>query len=252
MELIANNTQIIPTVEVITNISKGNFIEANTEKVSLAHLKKDCIIPVFSKDNESTIAHFEFIEKARDAIQELFPDIQVNEPNIRVSHVIKGRIPSAIGKPAKELLSHEKTIYYDRCAFMIELPQITEIVNGNTLSLSIGGVRAYNQENLYSKKSFEKFKVFIGFKNSVCTNLCISSDGFSNTIRIASTAELEGKMIELFTGYNKEKHLGNMELMSNYYLTEKQFAHFVGKSRMIIYLLVLISQVTSILILNAM
>ena len=38
------------------------FILANTEEVSLQHLKHDCIIPVFSKDNEKTIAHQEFIE----------------------------------------------------------------------------------------------------------------------------------------------------------------------------------------------
>lgn len=236
MELIANNTQVIPTAQVVTTISKGNFIEGNSEQVSLEHLKKDCIIPVFSKDNESTLSHFQFIDKARQVVQELFPGMQIAEPNIRVSHVIKGRIPSAIGKSVKELQDFEKTIYYERCAFLIDLPEITEVVNGNKLSLSIGGVRAYNQENLYSKKSLEKFKVFIGFKNSVCTNLCISTDGFSNEIRIASIDELEGKMTELFSSYNREKHLGNMEMMSMHQLTERQFAHFIGKARMYQYL----------------
>jgi len=232
MELIANNTQIIPKEQVITNVSKGNFIEANTVQVTLAHLQKDCIIPVFSKDNESTISHYQFIQKARESAQRLFPDMLVNQPDIRVSHIVKGRIPSAIGKPAKELLDHEKTIYYERCAFMIELPEVKQIVNGNELTLSIGGVRAYNQENLYSKKSMEKFKVFIGFKNKVCTNLCISTDGFSNEIRITSILELEDKMTELFSGYNSEKHLGNMKKMSRYQLSEKQFAHFIGKLKM--------------------
>ena len=32
------------------------FIEANTKEVSVGHLKNDCIIPVFSKDNEITIS----------------------------------------------------------------------------------------------------------------------------------------------------------------------------------------------------
>ena len=32
------------------------FIEANTKEVTLDHLKDECIIPVFSKDNEVTIA----------------------------------------------------------------------------------------------------------------------------------------------------------------------------------------------------
>ena len=30
------------------------FIEANTIEASLDHLRNDCIIPVFAKDNEST------------------------------------------------------------------------------------------------------------------------------------------------------------------------------------------------------
>ena len=33
---------------------------------------------------------------------------------------------------------------------------------------------------LYSKKTVEKFKVFIGFKNLVCCNLCVSTDGFKS------------------------------------------------------------------------
>jgi hypothetical protein len=49
--------------------------------------------------------------------------------------VVKGRIPEAIGKPAKDLLEHEKTIYYERMAFMMTIPSITEMVNGNRLSL---------------------------------------------------------------------------------------------------------------------
>src|SRR5690606_35012615 len=134
----------------------------------------------------------------------------------RVSHIIKGRIPSAIGKPAKELLEHEKTIYYERCAFVIEIPEVTEIVNGNELALTIGGVRAYNQENLYSRKTIEKFKVFIGFQNKVCTNLCVSTDGFSNAIRVASVDKLREQMHLLFSTYNMERHLGSMERISKY------------------------------------
>ena len=58
-----------------------------------------------------------------------------------MSHVIKGRIPEAIHKPANQLLESDKTIYYERCAFVIEIPTIYETVNGNRLTLTIGGVR---------------------------------------------------------------------------------------------------------------
>ncbi|MBA6153944.1 DUF3871 family protein [Gelidibacter maritimus] len=234
MQLIANpNPQhmIHDPVEVKSNPSTS-FIVGNTESVTLNHLKEDCIIPVFSKDNESTISHYEFINKAYEVTRNLFPDLHVQDPEVRVSHVVKGRIPSAIGKPAKELLDHEKTIYYERCAFIIEIPSVKQFVHGSELALCIGGVRAYNQENLYSRKSLEKFKVFIGFQNKVCTNLCISTDGFSNDIRIGSILDLELQMEQLFSSYNRKEHINMMELMGRFKLSERQFAHLIGKFRM--------------------
>ena len=232
MELTLASNGVIPKEEVITEISTGNFIEANTKQVTLEHLKNDTIIPVFSKDNECTISHNEFIGATQKALKEVIPIYNQLEPNIRISHTIKGRISSAIGKPVKELLPNEKTIYYERMAFMIEIPGIREKVNGNFLNLVVGGVRAYNQENLYSKKTIEKFKVFIGFKNQVCTNLCISTDGLLEELRVSDIVQLQEKIQLLFSGYNQEKHLGNMECISKYELTEIQFAHLIGKLKM--------------------
>ncbi|WP_431133688.1 DUF3871 family protein [Psychroserpens mesophilus] len=234
MELIANNNtqnMVLSHTEVVNNTSK-NFIEANTEKVSLEHLKQKCTIPVFAKDNESTISHFQFINETFEMIKSQFPDTNPNPPDIRVSHVVKGRVPSAIGKPAKELLENEKTIYYERCAFVIEIPQFKQVINGNELALCVGGVRAYNQENLYSKKSLEKFKIFVGYQNTVCTNLCISTDGFTNEIRIGSILDLNQNIENLLNNYDKETHLKTMESMSEFSLTENQFAHLIGKLRM--------------------
>ena len=45
-----------------------------------------------------------------------------------------------------------------------------------------GNLKGYNTDYYGFKKSLEKFKMFIGFKNMVCTNLCLSTDGFSNEI----------------------------------------------------------------------
>lgn len=218
--------------ESVIGDTNGNFIEANTKRVTLEHLKKDCIIPVFAKDNESTISHYQFIQKTKEIAQDLFPEFEISEPEIRTSHIIKGRIPSAIGKPAKELKEHEKTLYYERCAFTIEIPSVVENVNGNKLALSLGGVRAYNQENLFSKKSPEKFKIFIGFKNMVCTNLCISTDGLADQIRVNSLLQLEDSVENLLKNYDREMHLGLLSRMGRYILTQEQFAHFVGKLRM--------------------
>ena len=233
MELITVNNNVISQVisEDDVTISKGNFIEGNSKQVTFSHLKRECIIPVYS-DNESTISHAQFIDATNEVVQSNFSGSKILQPNIRISHTIKGRVPSAIGKPVKELKPEEKTIYYQRCAFMIEVPTLTENVNKNRLSLTIGGVRALNQENLYSKRNLEKFKVFIGFKNLVCTNLCISTDGLNADIRVSSVAELKDKINELIQSFDKERFLGNMERMSKFHLDELQFAHTIGKMRM--------------------
>ena len=125
------------------------FIEANTKEVSVGHLKNDCIIPVFSKDNEVTISHHSFIEAVYDAANEVFRGERVDNPDVRVSHIIKGRIPEAMDKPVNQLLETDRTIYYERMMFCIEIPTIYEDIAGNRLNLTVGGVRAYNQENLW-------------------------------------------------------------------------------------------------------
>lgn len=256
MELITvtQNNQLVkqrvPLVDIsLTSIQSGKnelsnkrdilqspFIEANTHEASLSTLKNKCIIPVFTKDNEKTIAHQEFIEMTQSCVQKVFPNEQINLPEIRVSHEIKGRIPSAIHKSAKELLEHEKTQYFERMAFAIRIPSIVETINGNPLSLIVGGVRAYNHENLYSKRTYEKFKFFIGFQNLVCCNLCISTDGLKSEMRVGSNEELQSKIIEVMQNYEAEKHLKEMKELSEHRLTEHQFAQLIGKSRLYNYL----------------
>lgn len=232
MELIQKQTQIVNSNQVQSINPNNKFIEANTQKVSLHHLKNECIIPVFAKDNETTISHYSFVKAVLDRVGIAFLDASIEAPEIRVSHTIKGRIPSAIGKPAKELLEHEKTLYYERMAFMIPISGEQIKVNSNLLDLTIGGVRSFNQENLFSKKNIEKFKIFIGYKNMVCTNLCITTDGLKSDVRVSSVAELEGEIIKLIASFNKEEQLKNMNRLTNYSLTEIQFAHLIGKMKM--------------------
>ena len=233
-------TVINQPVEVVSNheiesssISNNNkFIEANTQQVSLSHLRQDTIIPNFAKDNESTIPHFEFIDAVRTIAQQLFPEGTVMMPNIRTSHVIKGRIPSAIGKPAKELLEHEKTIYYERLAFILEIPHVHTYINNQKLNLTVGGVRSYSEQNLFSKKSIEKFKIFIGYKNMVCCNLCIATDGLKDDLRVSSVEELKSKTRKMFLSYNQETHVDNMQRLTDYTINQEQFAHLVGKMKL--------------------
>ena len=216
-----------------TKVKKVNhFIEANTMEIDLQHLKSDCIVPVFSKDNELTISHTAFIETVWDAANTFFKGEQVDEPEIRVSHIIKGRIPEAIHKPANQLLESDRTQYFERMMFCMEIPTIYETVEGNKLTLSLGGVRAYNHMNLYSKKTLEKFKVFIGFKNMVCCNLCVSTDGYLSNLEVTNTGDLFRYVLDMFHAYNPAKHIHLMQTLGNSYLTEHQFCQILGKMRL--------------------
>ncbi|MCM8569543.1 DUF3871 family protein [Gramella jeungdoensis] len=215
-----------------TSINSTNFIKANTDKVSLSHLEKDCIIPVFAKDNEQTIAHQEFINSALEVVSKHFPNENIDNPEVRVSHMIKGRTPDAIHIPTKDLLPYQKTIYYERMAFSCLIPGITRKIGDHEIALCFGGVRAYNNENLYSKKSLEKFKFFIGFQNLVCCNLCISSDGFAGELKSSSYKELSQKISEVVSQFDMENQYQELSDMRNYYLTESQFAQMLGKMRL--------------------
>ena len=216
-----------------TKVKKVNhFIEANTMEIDLQHLKSDCIVPVFSKDNELTISHTAFIETVWDAANTFFKGEQVDKPEIRVSHIIKGRIPEAIHKPANQLLESDRTQYFERMMFCMEIPTIYETVEGNRLTLSLGGVRAYNHMNLYSKKTLEKFKVFIGFKNMVCCNLCVSTDGYLSNLEVTNTRDLFRYVLDMFHAYNPAKHIHLMQTLGNSYLTEHQFCQILGKMRL--------------------
>jgi hypothetical protein len=149
-----------------------------------------------------------------------------------VFHQIKGRTPDAINKQAKDLLDHERTQYFERMAFIIRIPSIVDTINGNEIALCIGGVRSYNLENLYNKKTIEKFKFFIGFQVKVCCNLAVSSDGFVEEMRVSSYQELQSKILEVLYNFNAEKQLAQMKQLSEHSLTEHQFAQLLGRTRL--------------------
>ena len=232
-----NRTSFFADAEVVEPIAEtvevpNHFIEANTVEVTVEHLANDCVTPVFAKDNELTINHVSFIHTVEDAAKDFFRGEVVNDAQVRASHVIKGRVPSAIHKPANQLLESDKTIYYERCAFSIDVPTIYQDINGNRLYLSIVGVRAYNQQNLYSKKVPELFRVAIGFKNLVCCNMCVFTDGYKGELRASSKRELYRQVLELFQNFNPAKQIHLMQQLCNSSLTEHQFCQIIGRMRL--------------------
>ncbi len=230
-----NNTDIavIEPEEIIELESDRTFINANTITGSLAEVQQQHIIPVFAKDNEPLISHGDFIQATQEITSQVFAGETILRPLIRLSHPIKGRIPEAKDKPANELKEHEKTLYYERMAFVLEIPSITEVVDDNPLSLMVGGVKSYGQDNLYSKKGGdEHFKVFIGFQNKVCTNLCIWTDGFIGDLKVKNLGMLKASIKTLLESYNQNLHIFHLKQLSKYTLTEHQFATLLGRCRM--------------------
>jgi hypothetical protein len=234
MTLVRVNSKpvMVEDIQPIQETTDIHFMAANTDVIKLEDLRKKHTIPVFAKDNESTISHQEFIETVSIVADKIFGGETILKPAVRVSHPIKGRIPSAVGKPAKELLEHEKTLYFERMAFAIEIPSISDSVAENGLNLTIGGVRAYNLENLYSKKSEERFKLFIGFQNKVCTNLCISTDGFKSDVKARTVAELANAAFNLMGNFNVYREIEKYNNLPGTMITESQFAQIVGRARL--------------------
>jgi len=222
-----------PFTPDIDKQAEKHFITANTIAGNLPEMKSVHIIPVFNKDNEPTISHTDFIESMQDVSADFFHGEHILKPTIRLSHSIQGRVPEAKNKPANQLFDWEKTIYYARMAFAIEIPTIQSGIDGNILSLTVGGVKSYHLDNLYSKnKSDQHFKLFIGYKNRVCCNMCVSTDGYMGEVEVGSIAELRAMMYSLFQSYNAQQHLHQMEQLAKYSLTEQQFAQLIGRCRM--------------------
>jgi hypothetical protein len=227
---------ILPQVNEIPQIGLSTdkpFIVSNTVQCSFEEIRDSHIIPVFVKDNEPAINHTDFIDVVRDVSQTFYRGETFLQPNIRLSHPIKGRTPEARLKQAKDLAENEKTLYYERMAFIMEIPSIKEVVSGNELTLTIGGVKAYNQDNLYNRKGVdEHFKVFVGFQNKVCTNLCVSSDGYVRDLKVKTIDQLMDGVLSMVQRYDPALHLKQMKKMDQCSLTEQQFATLIGRCRM--------------------
>lgn len=240
MEYIINNQEVLAQLPallpngVAISSSSQPFIEANTVDMSIKELEEQHIIPVWTTTNEPLISHMEFIETVWETTHKLFPQETIFKPNIRVSHPIKGRIPEAKHKAANQLEPWESTIYYERMMFVIEIPGITQTINGNQLNLTVGGVKSYNLDNLYSKRmqADQRFQIFIGFQNKVCCNLCVWSDGIREELGIKNLNQLAYASENMIQQFNLEKQLKAMQQFTSLQLSETEFAQLVGRSRM--------------------
>ena len=234
-KILGINDKDIIEAEVIEDEEWGdkhpNFIESNTQAITLEELTNKNIIPTFC-DNTLTISHQNFIGSVVEVAKKVFGELTV--PELRVSHPIIGRVPSAQHKKASELRDDEKTTFYQRMAFCAHVKNLTRTINGETVHLCIGGVRAYNEDKLYNRQSTMKFKVFVGWQVRVCSNLMLTCDGNSGTIDCMTEADIMQKSFELFNGFNphKEDTLRLLENLSSTTISEEQFCQIIGRMRL--------------------
>jgi len=232
-QLILPQNQIVVNKEttLITNPNTG-FMGKQAADFTLNEIRNNHIIPVFSKDNMQSISQTEFIESTAEIAADIFGK-NYQSLAIKLSHPRKGRIPSARGKAAADLLEHEKTVYYERSAFLMEFP-IANTVQGNDIFLTVAGVKAYNLDNLNTDglKGRQHFKIAVGFKVQVCTNLCMWADGANLEIEVKSLDALGLEIRKVLSNYSQKSHLEAMRQFGEYEISEKQFATILGKTRM--------------------
>jgi hypothetical protein len=243
MEIVPNNGTVasplvIPTddieeavvLEGTTEEPESHFIESNTLPITLEELSEKSIVPTFA-DGTLTTSHQSFIESVLEAGETVFGEL--TPVDIRVSHPINGRVPSALHKKANELLEEDKTLYYQRMAFVSHVVGLTRSINGQTVHLCIGGVRAYNEDKLFSRPCPTKYRIFCSWTVKVCTNLMIQA-GYIGNLECMTTADIKEKALDLFSGFDpvKEENLRTLEALGNTSITEEQFCKVIGRLRL--------------------
>ena len=219
-------------VEQPVTSSCVSFLDANTNAITMNELRNLCVVPTWA-NQELTISHQDFIDCVHDAAKSFYQDETISTPSIRVSHIVRGRTPDALGKKASELLECEKTQFYQRLAFAFTIPSIYETINGQKLELCIGGVRNYNDLNLYrASKGVEKFSVFVGWRVCICSNQILTGQGVKLSMEVMELKQLYEQVMEMFYSFNPAKDIHLMQQLSNSYLTETQFAQIIGRMRL--------------------
>lgn len=210
-----------------------NFIEGPSNEISMEELTFKNIIPTFS-DNSLTISHQKFIETTRKAAEVIFGSGNITGAETRCSHPIIGRIPSAQHKKASELLEEEKTIFYQRLAWIAQVCNFTSSINGQSVSLTVGGTRSYHEDKLYARQNPQHFRLFIGFRVRVCSNMMLTCDGISENLLCMTEADIFQHAFNLFQRFNevKELTLYNLEALNYVWLTQEQFCKIIGRLRL--------------------
>lgn len=218
--------------ELILNPTSVNFLEANTNAITLEELAEQCVVPTWA-NQELTISHQDFISTVHDAACNVFSGQTINSPEIRVSHIVRGRTANSLHKRTSELLECEKTQFYQRLAFAFTIPSLHECIDGQRLELCVGGVRNYSDLNLYrSNRGMEKFTVFIGWRVHVCSNQVLTGEGVRLNLEVMSLHGLYKAVLDLFSGFNLDRDIRLLQSLTQTRLSERDFAQIIGRMRL--------------------
>lgn len=226
---IVTLTDTDSVIQLDQQLQRNPFILGNTVEVDLQSLQDQYLVPVFSRDNVETISHYEFINTVFDAVQTHFEGQQFNTPVIRCSHEMKLRTKVGSGKFNPD----DCGSYMQRMMFVIEIPSIQRTINGNTLYLQVVGVRTYSETNLLGNSAQKQcFRIACGFVNLCCTNTLVRSDGCNLNIKVTNTADLYNSAMELFSRYDYDQHLKEMQQLTEVMIDVPTLAQFLGRCKM--------------------
>ena len=201
----------LPEDEDIHSPDHPNFIESNTAAISLEDLATKCIVPTFG-DMSLTISHQNFMASVCKAATEVFGPLT----------------------PIECRVDSEKTLFYQRLAWISHVRGLSRQINGQTVFLTIGGTRAYSEDKLYGRQSASKFKAFVAWSVKICSNQMIQCSGNSGTIECLTEADIYQKAYQLFRGFDPEKE-DNLKLLENLHQTrisQELFCSIVGRLRL--------------------
>ncbi len=233
-QTVARAVQFSPVVRA-ENESVGNqferpsFLDGPANAISLADLKTKCVVPCWPS-GEPCISHPLFIEQIRAAAATVFGTEYLEEPEIRTSHPQRSRNASALEKHISEVSEQERYLWYERMCFCIVI-SATDIINGQETRLIVGGVRAMNNENIRSRRGIERFKIFISTRVTICSNLCIFTDGTIDKLEVTEASQIYDNAVQLFQNFNPDLNRHRLEMLNQTTMSTEDFSHIVGKLR---------------------
>lgn len=187
------------------------FIEANSAAVSWKELTEESILPSYA-DGEIVVPHSHFIQALVMAVHDALPQDTFGPVEIRASHLTQGRVPSAIYKKTSELLESDKTKYWERICFCVQITSRQTYILGEPATLTFGGCRSLQDINFHGRKTSEVFQAYISYRAKICSNLMISlQDGLKDKIEATGPAEIYAAAYQLFSQFNAVENLKSLD-----------------------------------------